>query len=93
MKQVSAVLIGAGLRGAHVYAAYALEHPDELRIVAVAESDVRRREAFAQKHQLAPDQQFTSWEDLLAKDKMADCALICTQDHMHFAPVLAEMLS
>ena len=34
-----AVLIGAGMRGRHVYGGYARAHPDRLRIVAVAEPD------------------------------------------------------
>ena len=31
---------------------------------------------------------FKSYEELLAKPRMADCALVCTQDHAHCAPVL-----
>jgi len=38
MKQVTAVLIGAGLRGGYVYSSYALEHPDEFKVVAVTGS-------------------------------------------------------
>ena len=37
MKVITAVLIGAGLRGGWVYAAYAQSHPEDLKIVAVAE--------------------------------------------------------
>ena len=36
MKQVTAVLIGAGNRGAQAYAGYALQYPNELKIVGVA---------------------------------------------------------
>lgn len=39
MRQVTGILIGAGLRGGHVYAQYALEHPDEFRVIAVAEPE------------------------------------------------------
>ena len=42
MKQVKAILLGAGLRGGKVYAEYALEYPNELKIVAVAEPDPLR---------------------------------------------------
>ena len=35
MKKVSAVLMGAGNRGAEVYAKYALDHPYEIQFVAV----------------------------------------------------------
>ena len=36
---IQAILIGAGQRGADAYAPYALQHPDELQFVAVAEPD------------------------------------------------------
>ena len=29
MKKVTSIVIGAGLRGGHVYSQYALDHPDE----------------------------------------------------------------
>lgn len=87
MKQVTAVLIGAGLRGAHVYASYALEHPEEFRVVAVAEPDEEKRCAFAKRHGIPGTLAFASYEELLNREKMADCAMICTQDRMHFEPV------
>ena len=39
MKKVTSIVIGAGLRGGHVYSQYALDHPDEFQVVAVAEPD------------------------------------------------------
>lgn len=91
MKQLTSILIGAGLRGGYVYSGYALDHPDELRIVAVAEPDSRRREELAKKHQIPEELQFHSYEELLEKDKMADCAMVCTQDQMHYEPVVKAM--
>ena len=35
MKQVTAILLGAGQRGAEAYASYALDYPNELKFVAV----------------------------------------------------------
>ena len=47
MKQLKAVLVGAGNRGC-VYADYSLKHPDELQIVGVVDvSELRRKEAAA----------------------------------------------
>lgn len=91
MKQVTSVLIGAGLRGGHVYSQYALKHPDEFKVVAVAEPDWKRREAFASRHNIPEDMQFESYEELLRKEQLADSAMICTQDRMHCAPVIAAM--
>ena len=45
-------MIGAGLRGGYVYSQYALDHPDEFKVVAVAEPDQERRELFAAKHNI-----------------------------------------
>lgn len=69
MKKVTAILIGAGLRGGYVYSQYALDHPDEFQVVAVAEPDKERREIFAAKHHIPEELCFKSYEELLAKKK------------------------
>ena len=91
MKKVTAILIGAGLRGGYVYSQYALDHPDEFQVVAVAEPDKERREIFAAKHHIPEELCFKSYEEILAKEKMADCAMVCTQDQMHYEPVVMAM--
>ena len=50
MKPITAIVLGAGQRGANVYAAYALNFPNELKIVGVAEPRADRRAAFAADH-------------------------------------------
>lgn len=91
MKQVTAILLGAGQRGADVYADYALQYPNELKIVAVAEPRRDRREAFAALHRIPAENAAESWEPLLARPKFADCVLVCTQDRMHFRPVMEAL--
>ncbi len=91
MEPIRAILLGAGQRGADAYGPYALAHPDEIQFVAVAEPDPARRARFAQKHGIAPENQFESWESLLAKEKLGQAALICTQDQMHTEPTLAAL--
>lgn len=88
MKQVTAILIGAGQRGAEAYAPYALQYPNELKFVGVAESRKDRLEAFKQEHKIPEENCFASWEEILDKPKMADCILICTQDQMHYEALL-----
>lgn len=88
MKTVTAVIIGAGDRGRHVYGKYALEHPEELKIVAVAEPDPQRRKEFQELHGIPDDKCFATYEDLFAQPRMADAAFICTQDGMHYEPAL-----
>jgi hypothetical protein len=49
-KLFTALLIGAGNRGTEIYSAWALAHPDKLRIKTVAEPIEARRMAIASKH-------------------------------------------
>lgn len=91
MKPMTAVLIGAGARGAGSYAPYALDYPHELQFVAVAEADPVRRVKFAQEHGISPERCFDAWSSLLAEEKLADIALICTQDRMHYEPTMQAL--
>ena len=76
MKQITAILLGAGQRGAGIYGEYALQFPGELRFVAVAEPRRDRREEFAQAHRIPPENSVGSWEELLGRDKFADCVMV-----------------
>src|SRR5699024_2186045 len=91
MQPKTAVLIGAGDRGARAYAPYALENPHELNIVAVAEPNKERREKFQRTHALAAENCVATWEELLAKGKMADLAIICTLDRLHYQPTVKAL--
>jgi predicted dehydrogenase len=85
------ISIGAGQRGADVYGEYARQHPDQIRIMAVAEPIAERRQRFADRHDLGDDQTFVSWEDLLERPPVADAAIIATQDQDHVEPTLAAL--
>lgn len=86
--KVKAIVIGYGSRGA-AYSAYAAEHPEELQIVAVAEPMPNRREYAAKLHNLVPENVFEDWRSLEQQPKMADFAIIATQDKDHVEPALA----
>lgn len=88
MKKLTAVVVGFGGRGA-VYASYAMDHPDALEIVGVAEPNPIRRETAKNRHNIPEDRLYTTWQDLAAQPKMADFAIIGTQDNMHYEPALA----
>ena len=90
MKTITAIVLGAGSRGC-VYSAYAKEHPDELRIVAIAEPREDRRNLLAQELGLPREKCFSCWQDLLSQEKMADCAFVCTMDDDHTAPAIRAM--
>ena len=90
-KPITAVLAGAGNRGAEAYGRYAQQHPAEIQFVAVAEPHPQRRARFAQTHGIPAARQFTTWEELFAAGQLADVAFITTQDQLHTAPTLAAL--
>jgi predicted dehydrogenase len=88
---ISLVLIGAGSRGLYSYGRYCELNPDKAKIVAVAEPrDFYRTEA-ARLHHIPSQLQFRSWEQLLQNKKIADAAIVATQDNDHVGPGLAAM--
>lgn len=91
MKKITAAVLGAGLRGRDAYASYGLKHPDEIEFVAVAEIDEKRRNIFKELHNIKDENVFDTWEDLLEKDRLADCIFICTQDRMHYEPAMQAL--
>ncbi len=90
MKPITAIILGAGSRGS-IYGGYAKDHPDELQIVAIAEPRRDRLDSLADELNVAQENRFADWKDLLAQPKMADCAFICTLDDDHTAPALQAM--
>lgn len=83
------LVIGAGSRGLTVYADYAARHPDEFRVVAGAEPRVHYRQQLQQRHGISPDALFEDWRLLLDRPKLADAAVIATQDADHLEPAIA----
>jgi predicted dehydrogenase len=63
---IKAALIGAGNRGMFAYGSYALKRPDEVQFVAVAEPDDGKRERFSTDHRISQENQYRSWEEMLA---------------------------
>ncbi len=91
MKKLTAVLLGAGDRGAYAYGPYSLDHPNEIEFVAVADPDKVRRDYFAEKHHIESHQRFEDWRDVLSQSKMADVMVICMQDQLHYEPAIVAL--
>ncbi len=88
MHPVQLIVVGGGSRGTG-YAGYALEHPDQVRIVGVAEPRDFNRDRIATQHGIRPDCVFTDWREVAARPKFADGVIIATQDAMHADPAVA----
>lgn len=86
---VSAVLLGAGSRGYGALGSYAVQHPDKLRIVAVAEPDAARRDRAGEALGIDPAYRFQTWQDLLDREQLAPGLINATMDQVHVPSTLA----
>lgn len=77
------ILVGAGNRGFNPFGQYALDHPNELKYVAVVEPNSERRALFAKQHNIPEDKCFTFIETM-PKEKLAKAAINATNDRNHF---------
>ncbi len=87
MKQFSVIVIGAGGRG-RTYAYPMRDMPEKFKVVGVAEPHDARRLDFQRDMNLPDEAVFKTWEEILDRPKMADVAMICTQDNMHYGPAM-----
>lgn len=90
-KLVTALLFGAGARGADAYGFYALSHPEQIKFIGVAEPLASRRRDFALRHLIPVEKCFETWQDALKLEKFADVVINCTQDQMHFESGFAAL--
>lgn len=88
---IEAALLGAGARGMFAYASYAIQRPNEIKFVAVAEPNEERRKRFAEQHGIPPERTFASWEELLDRPRLCRALLVCTQDDDHYAPTMKAL--
>ncbi len=84
---LTAIIVGAGHR-ALTYALYAHEHPDELKIVGVADPTLFRRESVAREYKLTPEQLYNDANELAAHPKRADFIINGTMDQDHVPTAL-----
>lgn len=88
MKKLTAVVFGYGMRG-QAYSEYALDNPEMLEVVAVADPVELKRNYAKGVHNLKDNMLFEDWREITKLPKMADFAIIATQDNMHYEPALA----
>ncbi len=79
---VTAIILGAGHR-AMAYADYSAAHPDELKIVGVADPDEYRRKFVSERFGFPESQCFASAEELASVPKFADVVINGTMDEIH----------
>lgn len=89
-KKITAITLGAGNRG-NVYGNYALQYPDQLDIVGVAEPITIRNKRFCVAHNIEADNSFTTWEHVFERKKFADAIIITTPDDLHYGPCIQAL--
>jgi predicted dehydrogenase len=85
------LVLGAGGRGRHAYAAWCLEHPESARVVAVADPDAERRAAMADAHTVEQRYRFDGWQAALAAPGPWDAVIVATPDRHHVDPVIRAL--
>ena len=84
------IVIGAGGRG-QGYTNIMAKAPELFKVVGVAEPIDDRREYIKEKHSIADEHCFDTWEKILDIPKFADVAIISTMDRMHTEPALKAL--
>ena len=81
-KPITAIIVGAGHR-AIIYADYSLDHPDELKIVGIAEPDESRVADAVKKYGIPKENCFKNSDELAQHEKFADVIINGTMDMDH----------
>ena len=90
MKKLKVILIGASRRGI-VYTDIMAKNPDKFQVVAVADPSKTRRDYISEVHGIPEDMCFDDYKPLLALGKIADAAIIGTQDRLHYEPSMIAL--
>ena len=83
MRQLRVALAGLGSRGKDTYAKTAKLFPEKMKITASADIDPDKVAEVAREYGVPAEHCFSSAEELLAQEKLADVMFITTQDRQH----------
>jgi len=87
MTPITLIVVGAGIRGAG-YAEYALAHPDQVKVVGVADPSEHRRMQLANRHSVPAGNVFADWRDAAERPRFADAVIVATPDALHAEPAV-----
>ena len=89
--KITIAIAGLGSRGRTAYGAILLDMQDRAQVVAIADFDKTRCEIAQKEHNVKSENVFSSVEEMLSKEKLADAVLICTQDRDHVRHALMAL--
>ena len=87
MEKLKVILIGAGGRGRR-YTNVMKTQPERFELVGIAEPVLSLREEIREFHGVDPANCYDSWDEILARPRFADIAIISTLDDLHYAPAM-----
>lgn len=82
-KKITVAIAGLGSRGKDTYAPTAKLFPDKMEIVAIADIIPAKVDDVAKEYGIPREMCFTSAEEMLKEEKLADVMFIATQDRQH----------
>lgn len=88
---VRVAICGLGSRGKDTYAPISEMLPEQMVIAAVAEPIEEKREYVRKRYHVPEEMCFETGEEMFARERLADVALICTQDAMHVGHAVAAL--
>lgn len=88
---VRVAICGLGSRGKDTYAPISEILPDQMVIAAIAEPIEEKREYVKARYHVPDEMCFETGEEMFARERLADVALICTQDAMHVGHAVAAL--
>lgn len=89
-KMIDVVIIGCGWRG-QVFAEYAKTHPEEMRVLAIADKKQHIRDKMKKEYNIEDKYVFEDYHDLFKQGKIGDAVFIATQDNQHIEPSMMAL--
>ncbi len=90
-RPIKVAIAGLGNRGRDNYGKIGMLYPDKMEIVAAADIDPKKVALAAEEFRLPGEACFSSAEEMLAREKLADVMVIATQDRQHVGHAIAAL--
>ncbi len=90
-RKMKVAILGLGSRGLDVYAKGIQEFPEKMELVAAADLKPERLAEARRLYGLKEEVCFSSGEQMLAEEKLADVLFICSQDQDHVNHAVAAL--
>ncbi len=89
--KITVAIAGLGRRGRDAYAITAKQYADKMEIVAIADIIPEKVDIVAKEYGIPREFCFTSAEEMLEQEKLADMMIIATQDQQHVPHALPAL--